>query len=75
MPDIKKIKEEHLLKLSENLNLTQINEIKSNLFGKNGIITSQFKKLGSMDENKRKVFAADLNATKNDLQNLIEKKN
>ena len=61
MSDIKKIKEEFLLKLKENLNLNQINEIKTNLFGKNGLVSSQFKKLGSVAENERKIFAADLN--------------
>ena len=74
MSDIKKIKDEFLLKLKENLNLNQINEIKTNLFGKNGIISSQFKKLGSIAESERKVFAADLNLVKDDLQNLILKK-
>ena len=74
MSDIKKIKEEFLLKLKENLDLNQINEIKSNLFGKNGLISSQFKKLSLVNESERKNFAADLNKVKDDLQNLIVKK-
>ena len=74
MSDIKKIKDEFLLKLKENLDLNQINEIKSDLFGKNGLISSQFKKLGSVDESERKNLAADLNTIKNDFQNLILKK-
>ena len=45
MPDIKKIKDEFLLKLNENLDLNQINQIKADLFGKNGLISSQFKQL------------------------------
>ena len=64
MSDIKKIKDEFLLKLKENLDLNQINEIKTDLFGKNGIISSQFKKLGSVAESERKIFAADLNTSK-----------
>ena len=68
MSNIKKIKEEFLLKLKENLDLNQINEIKNNLFGKNGLVSSQFKKIGSIAENERKIFAADLNTIKNDLQ-------
>ena len=43
MSDIKKIKDEFLLRLNENLDLNQINEIKSDLFGKNGLVSSQFK--------------------------------
>tara|TARA_B110000116_G_scaffold125660_1_gene108951 strand:- start:140 stop:568 length:429 start_codon:yes stop_codon:yes gene_type:complete len=74
MSDIKKIREEFLLKLKANLDLNQINKIKNDLFGKNGIISSHFKKLGSVDESGRKIFAADLNTVKNDLQNLIVKK-
>ena len=34
MSDIKKIKDEFFLKLKEDLNLNQINEIKNDLFGK-----------------------------------------
>ena len=74
MSDIKKIKEDFILKLKENLNLNQVNEIKTELFGKNGLISSQFKKLGTISENERKNFAADLNFVKNELQNLIIKK-
>ena len=73
MSDIKKIKDEFLLKLEENLNLNQINEIKSDLFGKNGLVSSQFKRLGSIAESERKIFASELNNVKEDLQNLILK--
>ena len=48
MSDIKKIKDEFLLKLEENLDLNQVNQIKTNLFGKNGLISSQFKQLGKV---------------------------
>ena len=71
MSDLKKIKDEYLSKLKRQLNLSEINEIKSNLFGKNGLISSQFKKIGSIDENERKKFASDLNAIKDELQDLI----
>ncbi|MDA8832516.1 phenylalanine--tRNA ligase subunit alpha, partial [Candidatus Pelagibacter bacterium] len=46
MSDIKKIKDEFLLKLEENLDLNQVNQIKTELFGKTGLISSQFKQLG-----------------------------
>ena len=74
MPDIKKIKDEFLLKLKENLDLNQVNQIKTNLFGKNGLISSQFKKLGEVSEEERKSLASDLNAVKEELQNLITAK-
>ena len=74
MSDLKKIKDEFLTKLNEKLNLSEINEIKSNLFGKNGLISSQFKKIGSIAENERKKFASDLNIIKDELQKLINNK-
>ena len=74
MSDLKKIKEEFLSKLEKKLKLSEINEIKSNLFGKNGLISSQFKKIGSIHENERKKFASDLNVIKDELQNLIDLK-
>ena len=74
MSDLKKIKDEYLLKLKRKLNLSEINEIKSNLFGKNGLVSSQFKRIGSIDENERKKFASDLNVIKDELQDLINYK-
>ena len=74
MPDLKKIREESILKLNRKLNLSEINKIKSDLFGKNGLISSQFKKIGTMAEEERKQFASDLNIIKNELQELINSK-
>ena len=74
MSDLKNIHEEYTTKLKEKLSLDQINQIKSDLFGKNGFISSQFKTLGSLDENKRKQFASELNKIKDELQNTISEK-
>ena len=74
MSDIIKIKEEYLNKLQEISKLKDINQIKSELFGKNGKISNEFKKMGSLPFEDRKKVSLDLNATKNELQNLIEKK-
>ena len=75
MSEIKKIKEEYLLKLNEDLDQNKLNEIKTELFGKNGVISTKFKQLGSIAENKRKEFASELNYLKNELEELILKKN
>ena len=48
MSDIKKIKDEYLAKIINNHNLDDLNQIKSELFGKNGIIALEFKKIGSI---------------------------
>ncbi len=74
MSDLKKIKEEYLSKLKDNLNLLEINEIKSELFGKNGLISSQFKKIGTIEETEKKKFAQELNIIKDELQNRINQK-
>ncbi len=61
-------------KLKDNLNLLEINEIKSELFGKNGLISSQFKKIGTIEETEKKKFAQELNIIKDELQNRINQK-
>ena len=60
--------------LKGKLYLSEINQIKSDLFGKNGLISSQFKKIGTIAESERKKFASDLNIIKDELQDLINSK-
>ena len=74
MSDLKKIKDEFLLKLKSKLNLSEVNQMKSDLFGKNGLVSSQFKKIGTIAETERKKFASELNVIKDELQNLINLK-
>ena len=75
MSDLKKIKNEFLSKLNGKLDIVEINQIKSDLFGKSGLITTQFKKIGTIEESERKKFASDLNIIKDELQELISSKN
>ena len=44
MSDIKKIKSDYLNKLNSQLNNQSLNQIKTELFGKNGVISNLFKK-------------------------------
>ena len=74
MSDLKKIKDKLLLKLKSKLNLSEVNQMKSDLFGKNGLISSQFKKIGTIVETERKKFASELNVIKDELQDLINLK-
>ena len=74
MSDLIKLKEEFLAKLKVKLNLSEINQIKSELFGKNGLISTQFKKIGTLAESERKKFGSDLNVVKDELQDLINYK-
>ena len=74
MSDIKNIKNDYSAKLNNNLSLEEINQIKTELFGKNGLVSTQFKNIGSIPEVDRKKFASDLNQIKDELQNLITNK-
>ena len=74
MSDLKKLKDEFLSKLRGKLNLSEINQIKSELFGKNGLISTQFKKIGTIAESEKKEFASNLNIIKDELQSLINSK-
>ena len=74
MVNLKKIKDEFLLKLNKKLNLSEINLIKTELFGKNGLVSSEFKKIGTIPEQERKKLASDLNIVKDELQKLINSK-
>ena len=74
MSDLKKIRDEYLSKLKSRLDLSQVNQLKVDLFGKNGLITNQFKKIGSISDSERKVYATELNNIKVELQNLINSK-
>ncbi len=74
MSDLKKIKDELLLKLKSKLNLSEVNQMKSDLFGKNGTVSLQFKKIGTIAETERKKFASELNVIKDELQDLINLK-
>ena len=74
MSDLKKIRNEFLSKLRSKLDLSQVNQLKTDLFGKNGLITKQFKKIGSISDSERKKYATELNNIKDELQNLINSK-
>ena len=74
MSEIEKIKNQFFSKLEEAKDLEKVNQIKSELFGKNGIISNQFKVLATKSDEDKKTFASELNTLKNDLQIIINKK-
>ena len=74
MSEIEKIKNQFFSKLQEAKDLEKVNQIKSELFGKNGIISNQFKVLATKSDEDKKTFASELNTLKNDLQTIINKK-
>ena len=74
MNDLNKISSVFNAKIDNVKTIEDLQNIKSEFFGKNGQITQQFKTLGSLEVGKRKEFASKLNEIKNDLTNQLEQK-
>ena len=55
-------------------NLSELTKINSEIFGKNGVINLEFKKLGSLSSDERKNFAANINSSKKELTEFFSKK-
>ena len=51
-----------------------LDSMKTEIFGKKGIITQLFKKIGSLDQSKRKEYASKLNSLKTTITEIFEKK-
>ena len=74
MSDLEKINSIFNAKINSVKNKEELQNLKTEIFGKNGKITKEFKTLGSLDPEKRKDFASHLNKIKDDLTNQIEQK-
>jgi phenylalanyl-tRNA synthetase alpha chain len=74
MSDLEKINSSFIQKIETVESKEGLQNLKTEFFGKNGQITSQFKKLGTLPDNNKKEFASELNKLKNNLTILIEKK-
>ena len=75
MSDLDKISSLFNAKIDSVKSKEELQNIKTEFFGKNGQITTQFKNLGTLESNKRKEFASNLNKIKDDLSNQLEQKN
>jgi len=74
MSDLDKINSIFNAKIDQIKSKDELQILKTEFFGKNGQITSQFKNLGSLSPEKKKKFASELNKLKDSLSNQIEKK-
>ena len=74
MSDLDKINSVFNAKINTVKTKEELQSIKTEFFGKNGQITSQFKSLGSLEPEKRKEFASNLNKIKDDITNQLEQK-
>ena len=74
MSDLDKINSIFNAKIDSVKNKEDLQNLKTEFFGKNGQITQQFKILGTLEPDKRKDFASNLNKVKDDLSIQIEQK-
>tara|TARA_Y100001970_G_scaffold291002_1_gene426644 strand:- start:658 stop:1725 length:1068 start_codon:yes stop_codon:yes gene_type:complete len=74
MSDLEKISSLFDEQMAKVKSKEELQNLKTDFFGKNGKITLQFKTLGSLDEKKRKEFASELNKLKDKLNTQIDKK-
>jgi phenylalanyl-tRNA synthetase alpha chain len=75
MSDLEKISSSFNEKIKAINSKEDLQNLKTEFFGKSGLVTNQFKTLGSLATEKKKEFATNLNKIKNSLINQIEKKN
>ena len=74
MSNLDKINSSFISKISSIKTKEELQNLKTEFFGKSGEITNQFKSLSSIEADKRKEFASSLNKIKNNIANQIEKK-
>ena len=75
MSDLEKINSSFIQKIETVESKEDLQNLKTEFFGKNGQITNLFKNLGSLPVEKKKYFASSLNKLKENLINKIEEKN
>ena len=72
MSEFEKIITEYKDKINNSKNSQEILTINSEIFGKNGIINSEFKKLSSIPPEEKKIFAANINKAKQELTEILK---
>jgi len=75
MSEFEKKISEYKEKISNSKDLKELLLISSEIFGKNGILNSEFKKLGSLPNEEKKIFAERINKAKQELSNFYKSKN
>jgi len=74
MENFDQIESDILNKIKNVNNQNSLDSIKTEIFGKKGIITELFKKIGSLDQSQRKEYASKLNDLKTKVTEILEKK-
>ena len=74
MSDFEKKISEFKNVLSQTQDANLIETLKTEIFGKNGFINYEFKKIGSLSPEEKKIFASIINKSKQELQDIIRHK-
>ena len=74
MENINRIESDILNKIKNVSDRNTYESVKTEIFGKKGIITELFKKIGNLDQNQRKEYASRLNDLKTKVTEIFEKK-
>ena len=74
MENFDKIESDILSKIKNISDRNSYEKIKTEIFGKKGIITELFKKIGNLDQNQKKEFASKINSLKTKVTEILEKK-
>ena len=74
MSDFEKLKDQLKNKLSKAQSSKEVDIIRTEIFGKNGLINLEFKKLGSLPPEDKKKIASEINSAKQELTKLFNDK-
>ena len=74
MSEFEKLKNQLIDKLSKVQSSKEVDIIRTEIFGKSGLINSEFKKLGSLSPDDKKKVASEINNAKQELTKLFNKK-
>jgi len=74
MENFNQIESDILNKIKNVSDRNSYDTVKTEIFGKKGIITELFKKIGSLDQSQRKEYASKLNSLKTKITEILEKK-
>ena len=74
MENLNQIESDILNKIKNVKDRRSYDSIKTEIFGKKGIITDLFKKIGNLDQSERKEYASKLNSLKEKIAKILETK-
>jgi len=74
MENFNQIESDILNKIKDVSSRNALDSVKTEIFGKKGVITELFKKIGSLDQSQRKEYASKLNDLKIKVTEILEKK-